>query len=74
MLFLKSLAAGMLSVVLMWIIIVAFSMYRWAQASKSETGLVAHAGGWDSLLHMRIVLVLLTLAFGLGLYAVNARH
>jgi len=74
MLFLKSLAGGVLAVVAMWIVIVSVYMYRWAQASRGETGLVAHAGGWDSLLHVRFVLLLLTLAFGFGLYAVNARR
>jgi len=74
MLFLKSLAGGVLAVVAMWIVIVSVYMYRRAQASRGETGLVAHAGGWDSLLHVRFVLLLLTLAFGFGLYAVNARR
>jgi hypothetical protein len=74
MLFLKSIAAGVLGSVVMWIVIVSVYVYRWAQASRGETGLVAHAGGWDSLLHMRFILLLLTLAFGFGLYAVNARR
>jgi len=70
MIFLKALFGGFIGVVLTWIIVVtvfAFQM-RAARLKHGMTGLAASAGGWTYLLHMPLVLLLLTLSFGTGLY------
>ena len=70
MIFLKSLAGGVGAVCFTWIIIVTVSMIRLNVALKRQhmTGLGAVAGGWTMLIHTPWVVLLLTLAFGIGLY------
>jgi hypothetical protein len=70
MILIKGLLVGLISAVVMWGVIVAVYMARLTQLTKSQgdTGLVAVAGGWNYLLHMPLVLILLTLAFGGGLW------
>jgi hypothetical protein len=70
MIFLKSILGGIGAVVLTWIIIVCVFAWRTNVAASQEgmTGLVAVAGGWSHLLRMPLVAVLLTAAFGVGLY------
>jgi hypothetical protein len=74
-LFVKSILGGVMGVVLMWIIIV-FSWYVWRvrRVDPTPAGLGAVAGGWDMLLHTPFVLLLLTLAFGIGLWVVARRN
>jgi hypothetical protein len=70
MIFLKSLAGGVGAVCLTWAIIVAISMIRINLIRKRQhlTGLVAVAGGWTELLHSPFVVIVITMAFGAGLY------
>ena len=71
MIFLKGLLGGVVSVILAWIIVVAFSHWRWNATSKHHGELVAHAGGWNYLLHQPMVLALLIFAFGVGLFVAS---
>jgi hypothetical protein len=52
----------------MWTVIVLIYTHRLAQVSRQRgyTGLGAVAGGWAALLSMPLVVVLLTVAFGIG--------
>lgn len=70
MIFVKSVLGGVAAVVLMWIGILLVDDWRWRSIAKRQghTGLGAMAGGWTYLLHLPSVIVLLTLAFGAGLY------
>jgi hypothetical protein len=72
MIFLKSLTGGLVCVVVMWTVILFVYMRYWTQVGdgRGDAGLGASAGGWDSLLHMPIVVALLTVAFGVGVYMV----
>ncbi len=66
MIFLKSVLGGVAGVVAMWIVIVC--AFMWRMGTLRTTGLTAVAGGWSYLLHTRWVVILLTAAFGVGLY------
>jgi hypothetical protein len=66
MIFLKSVLGGIAGVVAMWIVIICIS--TWRMTALRTTGLTAVAGGWSYLLQMRWVEILLTAAFGIGLY------
>jgi len=70
MIFVKSLTGGVVAAIIAWIIIVVVYMLRLAEASKQrgDSGLGAVAGGWNYLLHMPLVIVLLAAAFGIGVY------
>jgi len=70
MIFLKSVAGGVVAVVAMWVIVIVIYSWRLSVMMKKKgmTGLAANAGGFNSLLHMPLVLILLTVAFGVGLY------
>jgi hypothetical protein len=61
MIFVKGLLGGAIAVVVMWFGIVAVDMWCWAQISRQrgDTGLGAVAGGWNHLLHMPLVVILL---------------
>ncbi|MBV9608544.1 MAG: hypothetical protein JO187_03210 [Acidobacteria bacterium] len=72
MIFVKGLAGAILAVIAMW----AAILYVYTQRLNAEAkrqgftgdGLRAVAGGWTLLLHTPSVLLLLTVAFGVGLY------
>ena len=68
--FFKGVLGGLVGVLLTWVLIVALQTWRWHALTKQRgiTGLGAMAGGWTLLLHTPAVIVLLTIAFGLGLY------
>jgi hypothetical protein len=70
MLFLRGLFTGVLAVVLTWIVILIVDQWRLRAeaAARGITGLAAVAGGWTFLLHKPFVLLLLTAAFGSGLW------
>jgi hypothetical protein len=70
MIFLKSVFGGVVAVFVMWIIVVSVDVWRMHvfNVRHGVTGLGAVAGGWNHLLHMPVVLLLLTAAFGVGLY------
>jgi len=76
MIFVKSLAGGVISAFVAWIIIVAVYIWRITLMSRQQgnTGLFAVAGGWDDLLHKPIIILLLAAAFGLGVYLTALRH
>jgi hypothetical protein len=73
--FLQCLVGGILAVIVTWFIIVAVSLWRINEAARARgiNGLGAIAGGSTQLLHTPLVLILLTLAFGMGLYIVSYR-
>ena len=54
----------------MWCLILSVYMWRLSAAARRQgvTGLWAVAGGWTYLLHVPLVVILLTAAFGVGLY------
>ena len=68
--FLKGVLGGLVAVILVWVLIVALKTWRWHALTKQQgrTGLGAMAGGSTLLLHTPAVVVLLAIAFGLGLY------
>jgi len=70
MIFLKSVLGGILAVVVAWTLIVWAYLWRLNVITKRQgsTGLMAVAGGWTYLLHRALVMILLTAAFGVGLY------
>lgn len=70
MIFVKSVLGGVVAVVLTWVIIIFWFMWRLeaVRRQQGETGLGAVAGGWNYLLHLPSVVILLTAAFGVGLY------
>jgi hypothetical protein len=74
MIFAKSLLGGVIAVIAMWAIILMIFMLRIRAETREQgtTGLVAVAGGWNYLLQKPSVILLLTAAFGIGLY-VTAR-
>ena len=74
MIFAKSLLGGVIAVVAMWAIVLTVFMQRIGAETREQgtTGLVAVAGGWNYLLQKPSVVLLLTAAFGIGLY-VTAR-
>ena len=73
MIFVKSVLGGVVTVVLAWIVVVTVFMLRAGAARKQQgiSGLSATAGGWNYLLQTPFVLLLLTVAFGLGLYVTS---
>ena len=74
MIFAKSLLGGVIAVVAMWAIVLMVFMQRIRAETREQgtAGLVAVAGGWNYLLQKPSVVLLLTAAFGIGLY-VTAR-
>ena len=73
LLFVRSIFGGIIAVLLTWIVIL-IAWYVWVSRKISnQPGLRAVAGGWDMLLHTPLVLLLLTLAFGIGLWLVARR-
>lgn len=70
MIFLKSIAGGVISAIFAWVILVAVYMWRISQMSRQQgnNGLLAVAGGWDHLLHRPSIVAILAAAFGLGVY------
>lgn len=69
-LFAKALIGGLIAVVIAWIAIVWFNVWRWSVERKKLgfNGLGAVAGGWTYLLHSPFVSVGVAVAFGLGFY------
>jgi hypothetical protein len=70
MIFFKSVATGLLAVLLMWIVIVLTFLMRLNSTRKVAgiSGLGATAGGWGLLMQTPMVILLLTIAFGSGLF------
>jgi len=70
MIFAKSLLGGVIAAIVMWAIILTAYMQRIGAEMREHgtTGLVAAAGGWSYLLQKPSVALLLTAAFGIGLY------
>jgi hypothetical protein len=70
MILLKGILGGVIAVIVMWVALVSFDTWRTHAAlrQKGATGLTAVAGGWNHLLHMPLVVILLAVAFGIGLY------
>jgi hypothetical protein len=69
-LFAKALIGGLVAVVIVWIAIVWFSVWRLSVERKKLgfNGLGTVAGGWTYLLHSPFVSVGVAAAFGLGFY------
>jgi hypothetical protein len=70
MIFLKSLAGGLAAAIAAWIAIITIYMRQLALLNRRQggSGLIAVAGGWDSLLGKPMTAVLLAAAFGVGVY------
>ncbi len=70
MIFAKSLLGGVVAVIVMWAIILTAYVQRIRAEMREHgaTGLFAVAGGWSYLLQKPSVALLLTAAFGIGLY------
>jgi hypothetical protein len=74
MLFLRYIATGVMVVTATWIVIVALTVWRAsAAAAEGKGSLGAASGGLSSLLHSPLILVLLTIAFGVGLLLQSRR-
>ena len=73
MIFVKGLFGGVLAVTLTWIVVVFVFYWSRMRAIRAQgvTGPVAIVGGWNHLLHMPVILILLTVAFGFGLYLLS---
>ena len=79
LIFPKGLLGGLIAAILMWMVVVSY--YNWHATRNVRKmgydGPVAAAGGWQYLVQVPWVVVLLSVAFGLGFYAVVswvARH
>lgn len=70
MIFLKSLLGGVVAVALAWLVIVGVYMAH-SNRNRGSTGLTAVANGWEHLLHLPLVVILLMVAFGVGLWTVS---
>jgi hypothetical protein len=70
LIFPKGLLGGVGAAIVMWMIVLCFSMWRLSVTKKrlGIEGLGAVAGGWTYLAHSPTVVVLLTIAFGLGFF------
>jgi hypothetical protein len=66
----KAIGGGMFCLILTWLGIVVHGYLRIKSynAKHGATGLGATAGGWNYLLHSPIVVILLSVAFGVGFY------
>ena len=69
-LFLKAICGGVLAVICSWVAVLVVHQLRVAAYNKRSgmTGLGATAGGWNYLLQLPTVSLILTIAFGIGLY------
>lgn len=70
-LLLKAIGGGVFCLLGMWIGILVIHGWRMRNAVSKQggTGLGATAGGWTFLLHSPLVVILLTIGFGIGFYA-----
>jgi hypothetical protein len=70
LIFPKGLLGGLGGAIGMWILVLCFSAWRLSVAKRrlGIQGLGAVAGGWTYLAHSPMVVVLITVAFGLGFY------
>ena len=75
LIFPKALFSGVVAVVVMWVAILFYSTWQNTLRSPAArvTGLGAVSGGWTALLHSLPVLLLLTIAFAIGLYLASRR-
>lgn len=70
LIFPRGIIGGISAVVLMWIAVLCFSIWRSAVAQRNSgmNGLTAVSGGWANLIHSPGIVVLLTVSFGFGFY------
>jgi|HubBroStandDraft_6_1064221.scaffolds.fasta_scaffold1378574_2 hypothetical protein len=70
LIFPKGLLGGLGAAIVMWTIVLCYSAWRLSVVKRKLgiEGLGAVAGGWTYLVHSPIVVVLITIAFGLGFY------
>jgi chromate transport protein ChrA len=75
LIFPKAIAGGVAAVILMWVVILCYSIWRDAVRNRAAgvVGLGAASGGWNALLHSPLVLLLLMVAFLVGLYLTSRR-
>jgi hypothetical protein len=71
MILIKAIGGGVISVLIAWIVILIVNSWRLEiyRRKHGVTGLVATAGGWNYLLQLPIVAILLSIAFCIGFYA-----
>ena len=66
----KAISGGIFCLLVAWVVVLVFHLWR-LNSSFGKTGeLRAVSGGWLFLLQSPLVLVILTVAFGVGFYAV----
>jgi hypothetical protein len=70
MILLRSVLGGVITVFVMWFVIVCFHVWHLHAMARQRgaTGLGGIAGGWGYLVGMPSTVLLLTAAFGAGLY------
>lgn len=70
MIFLKGIVGGLITLIAAWIVIliVKYCLTALELRRQGPSGLYAVAGGWDYLLQLPLVLILLSAAFGTGFY------
>ena len=70
MAFVRCLACGIFAVLVAWFISIVFFGIQTTATAKGQgpAGLTAVAGGWEYILHKPLVVILLTVAFGVGFF------
>jgi hypothetical protein len=79
LIFPKGLLGGIIAATLMWAVLIFYYNQRWAENVRrlGYEGPTATAGGWEYIVQVPWVVVLLSVAFGVGFYLVVswvARH
>lgn len=67
MILLKGIAGGITAVLVAWVVILVVDLWLLAR-SRPSGGLTAVAGGWTYLIQLPIVVLVLSGAFGAGLF------
>ena len=65
MLLLKGIVGGIVCVLVAWTLIVAFHFWK---VTSPHSGLASVAGGWNYLLQKPLTILLLSTAFGVGMF------
>jgi hypothetical protein len=66
----KAISGGIFCLLVTWVVVLASHSWRLSNSINKTGELGAVAGGWLFLLQSPLVLVILTVAFGVGFYTV----
>jgi hypothetical protein len=66
----KAISGGIFCLVVAWVVVLAFHLWRLSSRIGRTGELGAVSGGWLFLLQSPLVVLILTVAFGVGFYAV----